>query len=232
MVNMLMNTVTEIEIDEYQLKKIAKNLRMLLTEHCISENDVAQSLNIPVMTVRRLASGETSDPRISTLKLIADYFNISVDSLIGDNNSKSIALMSKSTPRFIPVLDWKIATSMNSLNDIDLTSWNDWHPLILGEQLSLSNDAFALESRPSMQPRFPFGTLFIIDPNEIPNDGDIVLIKMKTNRDLSLRELIIDSPRWQLQPVVAGSEMLFYDENHHHISGVVILTILHTRKEK
>lgn len=225
-----MNTAAEIEINEFQLKKIAKNLRILLNEHSKSENDVAQALNIPVMTVRRLVSGETTDPRISTLKIIADYFNVSVDSLIDDNTSP--ISMGKSMPKFVPVLDWKTTSTINSLENIDLRSWKNWHPVTLGNQLTLSNNAFALESRPSMQPRFPLGTIFIIDPCEAPNDGDIILIKMKNNGDLSLREIIIDSPRCQLQPIIAGSESLFYDDNDHHIVGVVILTILHSRKTK
>ena len=225
-----MNTIVRIEINEQHIDKIAKNMRSLLDEHRITENEVAQSLNIPVMTIRRLVSGETTDPRISTLKLIADFFNISIDSLIEDNTSKSMVLMSKATPQFVPVLDWKTATIIKSIKDIDLKTWKEWHPIVLGEQTPLGNNAFALESRPSMQPRFPVGTLFIIDPNEVPRDGDIVLIKMKTDGNLSLRELIIDVPRWQLQPIVLGSETFFYDEIQHTIVGVVVLTMLYKRK--
>ena len=227
-----MNTVAKIGSSINSTNKLSKNIQMLLKEHQVTESEVAQSLNIPVMTIRRLASGETIDPRISTLKLIADYFDVSVDLLIEKNTSSSIALMGKATPQFIPVLDWKIATTINSIDDIDLKTWKEWHPIVLGDQSILSNGAFALESRPSMQPRFPAGTLFIIDSNETPNDGEIVLIKMKADGSLSLRELIIDPPRWQLQPIVVGSETLFYNESQHKIIGVIVLTILRTRKER
>jgi transcriptional regulator with XRE-family HTH domain len=226
------NTTAPFEINDSQLKKLAKNLRMLLNEHQVTEGEIAQSLAIPVMTVRRLVSGETTDPRISTVKLMADYFNVSIDSLIEDNTSNSISLMNKSMPQFVPILDWDTAARIKSIKEIDTKSWKEWYPIILGDQALLGNDAFALESRPSMQPRFPIGTLFIIDPNEMPMDGDIILIKMKTSGELSLRELIIDLPRWQLQPVIAGSDMLFYDNSQHHIAGVVVLTILYTRKNK
>lgn len=218
------------ELSEFQFKRLEKNLRMLLNEHGVSESEVAQSLNIPVMTIRRIASGETTDPRISTLKLIADYFNVSIDSLIEDNNSKSISLMSKNMPQFVPILDWKTAASIKSIQEIDLKSWKEWYPIILCNQSPLSSDSFALESRPSMHPRFPMKTLFIIDQNESPVDGDIVLVKMNADGELSLRELIIDPPRWQLQPIVVGSETLFYNEKQHRIMGVIILTMLRTRK--
>lgn len=226
-----MNTIAALKMNESQIKTLAKNLRMLLEVHQVTENEIAQSLNIPVMTVRRLVSGETTDPRISTLKLMADYFKVSIDSLIEDNAFNSIASMGKAAPQFIPVLNWQTIKDINSTNDINLKTWKEWHPIVFGDQFLLGNNAFALESRPSMQPRFPIGTLFVIDPNETPRDSDVALIKMKTDGSISLRELIIDSPRWQLSPIVSGSETLFYDESQHRIMGIVVLTILQARKE-
>lgn len=226
-----MNNVVEIEIHNNS-DALAKNIQILLKEHNVTENEVAQSLNIPVMTIRRLASGETADPRISTLRLIAGYFGISVDALVENNSYRSFALIGKAVPHFIPVLDWKKAATINSLKEIDLKSWNEWYPIVLSDQCALSCESFALESRPSMQPRFPAGTLFVIDPTESPSDGDIVLVKMKMDGSLTLRELIIDSPRWQLQPIISGSESLFYNANQHHIAGIVVLTLLDSRKEK
>lgn len=226
-----MNAVTELKPSKIQVQTLAKNLRSLLNARNISENEIAQSLDIPVMTIRRIVSGETADPRISTLKLIADYFDVSIDALMG-NNEKSINLMTKKMPQFVPILDWEIAGNINSTKEINLINWKQWQPIVFGDNASLSENSFALESRPSMQPRFPKGTLFIIDPNETATDGDIVLIKIKNSKDLSLRELIIDPPRWQLQSIVTGSEVLFYDSSLHNIMGVVVLNMLHTRKEK
>ncbi len=225
-----MDNSSALKIDQSQIQMLSNNLRTLLDTRRVSESEIANALNIPVMTVRRIVSGETTDPRISTLKLIADYFNVSIDFLIGNKEKNSLNFMAKSMPQFIPILDWKTVSNISSLKDIDLNAWKEWHPIILGDKTSLSENAFALESRPSMQPRFPIGTLFIIDPNETPSDGDILLIKI--NHDLSLREVIIDPPKWQLQPVVAGSEVIFYDKEKHTIVGVVILSILNTRKEK
>lgn len=226
-----MDKITALKMDESQLKNLAKNLRMLIDERCITENDIAQSIHIPVMTVRRLVSGETVDPRISTLRLMANYFKVSIDSLIEDNTSNAIACMGRAAPQFIPVLDWKTIKDINSTRDINLKTWKEWHPIVFSDQFSLSNHAFALESKPSMQPRFPMGTLFVVDPNESPTDSDIALIKMKKDGNISLRELIIDLPRWQLYPIVSGSETLFFDESQHSIMGIVVLTILQTRKE-
>lgn len=225
-----MTTLTELKITKSQIQTLAHNLRALLKQRDFSESEVAEQLGLPVMTIRRIVSGETTDPRISTLKLIADFFEVTIDSLI-DTASKATPSTPKNKPLFVPVLDWATAAKTLSIEDLDLTSWQDWHPVILGDQYSENHSVFALKTRPSMQPRFPVGTLLIIDPNETPTDGDIVLVKLKKEKELSLRELVIDPPKWQLQPIIPGSEILFYEKSQHKIVGVVILTMLFARKE-
>ena len=227
-----MKPITELKITKTQIQRLADNLQSLMKTRNISENDISKTLDIPVITVRRIVSGKTTDPRISTLKLFADYFNITVDSLIEDSKSRSIAMTNQDVPQFIPILDWKTVATIDSIQNIELHSWKEWQPIMPGNQFSLSLHSFALESRPSMQPRFPMGTLFVIDPDEAPIDGDTILIKLKKNGDLSLRELTIDLPKWQLLPVITGSETIFYDKLQHIIVGIVVLTMLYTRREK
>lgn len=215
-------------MEQTQINSIAKNVSALLKIHAVSESELARSLNTSVMTVRRIISGETEDPRISTIKLIADYFNVSIDSLLEDQGNQSINVMEKKTTRFVPILNWSTLETIDSIADSDLSEWNEWYPIV-SKHNEISPKTFALESRPSMQPRFPHGTLFIINPNETPIDGDIILIKMVLEKELSLRELRIDSPKWQLQPIITGSETLFFDKQKHNIVGVVVLTILEAR---
>lgn len=224
------NTAAEIISIKNKSSRIAQNLRSLLAEHRVSENEVAQALNIPAMTIRRLVSGETTDPRISTLKLIADHFDVPVDLLIDNNSPASFPQTGRATPRFVPVLDWQTTAEMPSVSALNLRQWQTWHPVVLNSHATLSEHAFALESRPSMHPRFPAGTLFIIDPNASPTDGDIVLVRMKNGGSPSLRELVIDIPRWQFLPLIPGSEALLYDTEIHEIMGISILTLLHTKR--
>lgn len=212
-----------------QIQNIARNLKALIVASKVSELEIARALNTSVLTIRRIISGETEDPRISTLKSIADYFNISMDSLLDDNGLRSINAMIKNKPTVIPILGWKTIEACESIEDIDLTGWNEWYPII-GAQNYISPSTFAIESRPSMQPRFPLGTLFVVNPDVAPMDSDLILIRMKQEKELSLRELIIDPPKWQLQPIVMGSETLYFDEKKHEILGVVVFIALHKRK--
>jgi len=89
---------------------------------------------------------------------------------------------------------------------------------------------YALESRPSMYPRFPKGTIFIIDPQIQPTDGDIVLVKIKLNSEYTLRELFVDPPHWILAPLIIDSESINFDQKSHEIVGVNLITMLYNTK--
>ncbi len=224
----LNNNVQKLENNHYQ---IADKLQSLLKSHNMSVNQVAQALGIPMMTVRRLASGETTDPRISTLKLIADHFDISVDSLINAEELPSLQPYNKPKSCCVPILDWDIAAE-RSIKDLDLTTWKEWQHISLNEQELPGKNSFALESRPSMYPRFPQGTVFIFDPDACPIDGDIVLVKIQKNNELTIRELYIDPPEWQLRSVVSNAKILHYNEDDFQIIGVNLLTLLYKNKGK
>ncbi|MBA2650241.1 MAG: helix-turn-helix transcriptional regulator [Legionella sp.] len=50
------------------------NLYNLPKIHQLSESELANHLQVPYNTIHRLISGITFDPRISTLRQIANYF--------------------------------------------------------------------------------------------------------------------------------------------------------------
>ncbi|PIR11944.1 MAG: peptidase S24 [Gammaproteobacteria bacterium CG11_big_fil_rev_8_21_14_0_20_46_22] len=223
--------IQAIESEENNSRQhLAENLKLLMKSRKLSLNQLAQDLNIPVMTIRRLISGQTEDPRVYTLKLFADYFHVSVDSLITPNRQVLQESLEKTKPYFIPVIDWHTAKTIHSLDDLNLTQWKNWQPVTLSSDEEISEQAFALESRPSMYPRFPQGTVFIIDPKVKPADGDTVLVKLKESGELTLRYLSIDPPEWKLSPLVADSTILDYDKQHHEIVGINVLTMLYNRK--
>ncbi|OGO96410.1 MAG: hypothetical protein A3F41_03130 [Coxiella sp. RIFCSPHIGHO2_12_FULL_44_14] len=211
-------------------QQLAQNLNILFKNHHSTASQVAHAVDIPMMTVRRLLSGETVDPRISTLKLIADHFGVTVDSLMGSNSQVLINSLTKTKLLFVPILNWNMAEGMNTIIDFDLTQWTEWQPISLSENEAIGKHAFALESRPSMYPRFPQGTVFVIDPDVIPADGDIVLVKIKKNDELALRELVIDPPDWRLHSLIFDSNVLQYSKRDHEIVGVNLLTLLYNRR--
>jgi transcriptional regulator with XRE-family HTH domain len=218
-----------ITLDKTQCHLISKNLGYLITINNLTESKVAQDLNIPVMTVRRLVSGETTDPRISTLKILANYFNTTIDHLIGEEMLIQHSVTTPSKPFFVPLLNWE---TVKQLKDIDFNKWVSWIPLSVRKNEPISNDAFALESRPSMYPPFQTGTIFVLDPKLKPADGDLVLVKLLGDNEMTLRELKIDPPDWQLYSINRNASPLSYSKEHHCIIAVVYLTLFYNRNTK
>jgi len=222
------NNVNKEQVGDRKL--IAENLCKLLSKYNLNANQLAHILGIPMMTVRRLMSGETGDPRISTLKIIADYFNISIDILIGNNPETTLVHSKKVKAYLIPKLTWEVLSELGDITQMDFSTWKNWQTLSIDENNLLGKKTFAIESRPSMYPRFPTGTIFIIDPSTQPTDGDIVLIKFVKNNEFTLRELIIDPPVWKLYPLVADSDIIILSEDLHEIHGVSLITMLYNPK--
>jgi len=204
---------------------IADNLAYLMQQQGVSETELARALDTSVMTIRRLLSGETEDPRIFTVKAIADYFQTSVDFLLSDLHRLPISRLPCKRPEFIPLLEWDCFTQVDTLQALDLSAWTAWYPVVSLEHTAAHAETFALRSRPSMQPRFSLGTILVINQAEQPADGDLILVKIRSSQQLSLRQLRIDPPRWQLEPIVAGSDVLFFAEAQHRIVGVVLFTV-------
>lgn len=64
-----------------------ERLKSLRTEKGITQEELANRLNLPQSTIRRYESGNTSLPKHERLKLLADFFNCSVDYLLGRSDS-------------------------------------------------------------------------------------------------------------------------------------------------
>ncbi|MDF1761324.1 MAG: helix-turn-helix domain-containing protein [Coxiellaceae bacterium] len=202
---------------------LPENLQSIMSSYNIGITKLSKDLNLPVMTIRRILNGSTTDPRISTLENIATYFSISIDELLKPTlSSKNRPPQSK--PEFIPIVSWNFFKTKNLIAEYSFNDWKTWLPISLDNNETIGEKVFALKARPSMHPRFPQGTFFIIDPCITPKDGDLVLINM--GKETTLRTLLVDAPAWQLQSIIPGADIFTYNPKQHHILGITILTLL------
>ena len=63
---------------------LSDTLSRLMARDQTNQSELAKDCNLPVNTVQRLCSGETTDPRLSTLRPLANHFGISISQLVGD----------------------------------------------------------------------------------------------------------------------------------------------------
>ena len=211
-----------IQAKQYTLKHgtnhspLISNLQTLMHHHNLNEAKLARITNIPQPTLHKILAGKTADPRISTLKILADYFNISVDKLyagIGRPGNTQVQPITQS----IPIISWDECTKGASFyNNLTLSNWKNWLIIDLPRE-----HCYALNTKPSMEPTFPIETTLVIDPQKKPKDGSLAVVYYPDSQEATLRKLIVDGPNQMLAPI---NPTLPTDELTHDIKilGVVV----------
>lgn len=176
------------------------NVRDLLALHKMNEAELARQANIPKPTLHKILAGSTEDPRISTLQAIAKAFNITLDELYSPNIVQIKQHKIQIQP--IPIVSWADCLKGKFfLKTLTPTNWEKW--LIID---NIKNGLYGLTSKASMESQFPAQTVFVIDPEKQPTDGDLVIIQYPQTGEAALRELTIDGPVKLLLPVNNYSE--------------------------
>lgn len=138
------------------------NLNLLMQHFNISDALLAKKTDIPPQTIHRLKSGATPDPRISTLKVLAKFFCVSIDQLIGEVPIHLEGLQANTAQKLIkvPLLGWNQAyaweTIAPTLNEQTHSQW------IYTDQVSSRNSfAIRVESNEYNSPFMKDSILFI-----------------------------------------------------------------------
>ncbi len=158
------------------------NVKQLMQKQNIREAGLSRLTGIPLTTLHKILSGKTSDPRISTLQTLANYFEVTVDELYTGVQNTNI--------QSIPILSWGDCTKDTKfLKSLTPSNWGEW---LTTEHIA--KFAYGLISKPSMEPRFPKGTTLIVDPSLTPEDGDLVIVVYNSITDATIRQLSDDGP--------------------------------------
>ena len=180
-----------------QNQTVKDALEMLLQLHRLTESELARQTKIPQPTIHRLLTGATPDPRISTLKPLAKYFQITLGQLAGDEHLPTNIQIS-STARFlikVPIIPWHQACEWRKvISDYIPSNWLYWvtlsHPA--------SNNSFALTiTNKNLPAPFKYNSVVIVDPEATPCDGDYVLIYRLSDQSTTIKKIVFEgNDRW------------------------------------
>ena len=169
------------------MNKLSANLKNLLFNAKISENELARKTGVAQQVINRILSGENKNPKIATLSPLANYFMVSISQLIGDDifDAKPKLNTSHLGWQEIPIIDWDLLIK-KSLNE--LVSQSNEKLLV---DINPSKNIFALRMHDdSMEPKFSNGAILIFDPNKKPSNGDFSLLELP-NHEIEVRQLFI-----------------------------------------
>ena len=92
-------------------------LKKLREEKNISQNKLALELNVNVMTYNGWEKGK-SEPNIQNLKMLADYYGVSLDYLVGRKFSDELGYLEKADKETI-----KLFLSLSEINKVKVASF-------------------------------------------------------------------------------------------------------------
>lgn len=145
----------------------AENLKILRERKKITQQQLADKLEISRSTIGMYENG-SREPDFETLELIADFFNVNMDRLIGNLNPAD--------KRMIPVLGYvKAGLPIEAVENI-----LDYEEI--SEDMARQGEYFALQIKgDSMEPRMREGDIVIVRKQNVADNGDIAVVLVNGN---------------------------------------------------
>lgn len=215
--------------------KISDNLRSLMDELKMTEAKLARSTGIPQPTLHRILSGATRSPRGDALSKLANFFSVTISQLFGEDPLPTNRLPGTHNPHVrtwqsIPLmtLDEVLAVSPLCEENLNGRNWTNWTttdvqttPLTFA--INVNND--------SLNPRFPNGTVLVVEPGLTPEDRDFLLISTKGARMATVKQLLLDGQDHYLKPLNPEFQTVMMSTDHH-ILGVVLQVRMDIRRRQ
>lgn len=145
----------------------SENLKKLRISKSLTQEQLAQQLEISKSTVSMYENGNRM-PDIETLELIADFFNVTLDSLTS-NGTKSKGVK-------IPVLGYvRAGVPFEAVEEI--LDYEEISP-----QLAKTGEFFCLQIKgTSMEPKMSEGDVIVVRKQESVDDGDVAVVLVNGN---------------------------------------------------
>lgn len=183
--------------------------------------ELARLTGISQPALHRIVEGETTKPTLSTLKILADYFGISVKQLAGHDAIPWLPIQLK-----VPILEYSDLLKSSCARKDNLISRE-----VLYLETPLNSNAFAIKMPDSsMEPNFPKGCILVFDPDKIFHTRSFVLIHLKHPNSIIFRQLFIEEKISRLMPLSLGCKeykMLELIDNEYKILGVLTQARMH-----
>lgn len=175
-------------------------LKTLMNEVKITVTELARQTGVGQPVIHRMASGETDNPKVGSLSPIAKFFNVTISQLVGDDALDEDRLPGSHNPFYrkwtkLPLLSWEQAAVWpHSRIPSEVSSFVSTESIV-------SNTAFAIRMEDTtMSPRFPEGTLLIIEPTITPRDHDYACVLIPGESRIQFKEIMFDGDELYLKP--------------------------------
>ena len=203
------STLENVKVSK-ESAKLASNLTNLMRDKDIDTKELSALTGISISLLNALKRGD-GNPTLGTLITLANFFDVTIDTLILSDARKSQTIM------IIPVYALQTAHAINQyqpLKNIHLKIEDDNSKLSCAIQIDNS----------SLMPFFDKGSIFLISNDKKYTDGDLVLVRINQESNV-FRRIFIKNKGLLFQYISLNADPHTYDA--YEIIGVVI-KVIHT----
>lgn len=200
------------------MSQLGFNLKKLLDQANLSENELARRTGISQQIINRIISGSNTNPKLATITPLARYFKVPLhEFILGDIS----CIDSVATPLVkIPYINLTTLSS-NTLE-------NAMHKANHYIYFENTDDKllFAIDiDDPAMESKFPRGTLLILEYGAPANDGHFCLIKTKDEQYI-FRKLTVNDLG---EPCINGLNHNHPDFEVKPLMGEIVAILIQSR---
>ena len=155
--------------------KFQNILKSLRSSHGLTQEELSKNLKISRSTIGMYESG-ARQPDFETLELIADYFNVDTDYLLGRTN-KTTYIPTPSRKGIVINVLGRVAAGipLEAIEDIIDTEE-------ISEEMAKTGEFFGLQiDGDSMEPRMQKGDVVIVRKQDDAESGDVVIAMINGN---------------------------------------------------
>lgn len=188
------------------MSELSMILKSLMNEVSITVTELARQTGVGQPVIHRMASGETDNPKVGSLSPIAKFFNVSISHLIGDEPLPEGRLKGSHNPFYrnwnkLPLLSWEQATAWpEEHRQSEIASY-------VSTEARVSDKAFAIKVEDNtMEPRFPEGTILIIDPSIQAKNQDFAAVYVEGQKCIQFKQVLFDGEDLYLKPLNSDFE--------------------------
>lgn len=198
---------------------LAQRIKQLRKEKGITQEQLAQVIGMERSTVGKYETGTMPCPDI--LSTMADYFNVSIEYLIGKSDYRYTKdpNLQKQVGVKIPVLgDVAAGVPITAIENIDYDDPDAWEEI--PADMADSGEYFALRLKgDSMEPRMLDGDVVIVHEQSDVNSGDTAIVRVNGD-DATCKKIKKTSQGMMLIPLNPEYEPMFF--THKEIQSVPV----------
>nr|DAS18908.1 MAG TPA: Repressor protein CI [Caudoviricetes sp.] len=189
----------------------SQKLKLLRKKAGITQEQLAKAIGVERSSVGKYEGKGNIMPSHEVLAAISNYFDVSIDYLLNNDNSKSKKGV------WIPVLGTvQAGVPMEAIEDII-----DYEEI--DENMAKSGEYFALQIKgASMEPRFVEGDVVIVRKQPVVENGDIAVV-MVNGDEATVKKFYRESNGIKLIPINPSYDIMFYTPDEVNTLPVTIL---------